>query len=237
MTTTDPDFYRRTLDYLPSPAMVVAASGELLYANHALYALGGWTELGPGQNVIDIVHPDDLEMASSDFAAAVESPTARILGRRRAWAPVLLRLVAQDGRTLHVQVLGAGGVFDPTVKGIIYTVTPAEERMLIGRLLDGLSRGASMHHLLSLVATILAAPPLDLEAAILQSTCSDTWVVAASTSAGWINCPNGPANHSSETAIRKSGTLLSSHHSPPTHCASWSLHPQSMCQQAGRSTA
>lgn len=180
----DPEFYRRVLHYMPTPLLVVDTKGKLMYMNQALLSLGGW-DVGPDadRNVLNFVHPDDADLLAGAFSDIVNSPGARVFGTGRSWAEIYFRIATADGDYVPIEVVGSGGVFDPTVGGVIYEVRSARNQDLLGRVLHGLSRGASIHQLLSLVAEMIASPPLDLEAAILQSTTSGDFVAVASTSA------------------------------------------------------
>ena len=179
---SDPEFYRRALHYMPSPLLVVDATGEIIFANQALLALGDWDITTTSRQVLDHVHPEDREALAEAFVDIVASPGARVLGTGRSWAEIYFRILRSDGTSVPVELIGAGGLMDEAVGGIIYEVRPARARSLLGRVLEGLSQGASMHQLLSIIATMIASPPLDLDAAILRSTNSGEWIVAASTS-------------------------------------------------------
>lgn len=188
---TNPDFYRSVLYYMPTPIVVVNDQGEIVYGNRALLALGGW-ELTPDVvlDIMSYIHPEDRDGLVQAFAEIVESPGARVLGGR-PWAEIFFRIVNSEGATIPIELVGSGGLLDPAVEGIIYEVRPAHTRDLLGRVLDGLSRGASMLQLLSLVSEIIASPPLDLDAAILQSTTDGDLVLAASTSLTLSNLLSG----------------------------------------------
>jgi len=178
----DPEFYRRVLHYLPTPVAVVDDQGKIIYFNQSLLALGGW-EVEPDSDLgfLSFVHPDDQDELANAFSEIVQSPGARILGSRH-WAEISFRLIAADGTTLPVEIVGIGGLLDTAVGGIIYEVRTAQRSDLLRRVLDGLSSGATMLQLLSLVGEMIAAPPLDLEAVILQSSPHGGLVLAASTS-------------------------------------------------------
>lgn len=180
---TDAEFYRRILHFLPTPVAVVNDQGEIVYFNRALLTLGG-LEVGPDEatNFISFVHPDDRDSLVAAFGEVVQNPSARILGGRH-WAEIFFRLVAADGTVVPVEIVGTGGLYDDVVGGIVYEVRPAARIDLLRRVLEGLSRGASMLHLLSLIGEMIASPPLDLDAVILQSSPGGGLVLAASTSA------------------------------------------------------
>lgn len=179
----EPDFYRQVLHYMPTPVVVVDNNGKFIYMNQALLALGGW-EVDPASDLdfLTYVHPQDRDALALAFLEIVESPGARILGSGRSWAEIYFRIITADGSSIPIELVGNGGLMDTSVGGIIYEVRPARTQDLLGRVLQGLSRGASMHHLLSLVGEMIAGPPLDMEAAIFQSTPDGGLVLASSTS-------------------------------------------------------
>lgn len=176
-----PEFYRRVLEYAPTPTMVVDSTGQVLYGNSALRELGGWDIEDLDTNLAHHVHPADLDWVLEAFATIVADPTARVLGASHRWAAIYTRIITKDGTALPVEVSGIGGTMDPMVNGLIYEVRLVESLDLTGRVLEGLSQGAPMLHLLSLVTEFVASPPLNLDAAILQ-TDGDQFVVIASTS-------------------------------------------------------
>jgi len=180
---TDPEFYQRVLRYLPTPVIVVEESGEIIYANDALFALGGWEpEQDTNRNIINYIHPDDRDTLALAFIALVEDPSSRILGSG-PWAEISFRILCADGSSLPIQLVGTGGLLDSAVGGIIYEIRPGRERNLLGRVLEGLSSGAPMHQLLSLACEMVIGPPLELDCAILQSDPKHDLLLAASTNA------------------------------------------------------
>lgn len=177
---TEPEFYRRVLEYAPTPLLVVDRHANIVYANRAMLNLGSW-DLVSGRSALDYVHPEDRAQVADAFTKVTENPAARILGRR-TWSEIHVRVLAADGRTVHVEINGTGAMLDDAVGGMIYSVRPATARHLLGRILDDLSNGASIHQMLSRVSEMIALPPLDLDAVILQSTPANAYSVVASTS-------------------------------------------------------
>lgn len=190
----EPEFYRRVLHFMPTPLLVANVQGEIVYCNQALLQLGGWDlEPGADRNMMNYVHPDDREWLIKAFIETAESPVARVLSGRQ-WGDISFRLLTADGTALPIDLVGNGGTLDPAVGGIIYEIRPARTRLLLGRVLAGLSQGASIHHLLSLVAEMIASPPLDLQAVILQSARGGGFVTVASTSAALAEIVAGRAD-------------------------------------------
>ncbi len=175
-----PAFYRRVLDELPSAAIVVDGDGHVIYGNAAMLALGGWSEEAFGSNIIEFLHPDDAEWVADAFvtlaADRVESSA------RTRWAAVQFRMVANDGTEIPIEVSGTGALTDPEIGGIIYTVTPAHSQELLSGVLTGIASGAPTSEMLANVVEIIAAPPLDLDAAILRPTSAGDYEVMVSTS-------------------------------------------------------
>jgi len=168
---------------MPTPLVVVDDSARIVYANQAMYELGGWSALpASDKTILHFVHPADADELTQAFSDIVASPQARVLGSGSPWAEIFLRITGADGTSIPIELTGRGGVLDEAVGGVIYEVRPARSQQLLGRVLEGLSQGASLHYLLTLVVQMMATPPLDLDAAILQSTSDGQFIVAASTS-------------------------------------------------------
>lgn len=177
---SDPEFYRRVLHHAPTPLLVVDRQAQLIYANQAMIQLGNWDYV-PGKSALDFIHPDDRASAAAQFVAVVESPSARVLGGR-LWPEIHVRLVAADGTVIPVEIVGTGGTLEDAVNGMVYSVRPARSQHLMGRILERLSHGAPMHQMLALAGEMIALPPLDLDAVVMQSDPLDHYTVAASTS-------------------------------------------------------
>lgn len=199
---------------MPTPLLVVNDQGTVIYLNQALLALGGW-EINEESdlNLLNYVHPEDRESLAEAFLEIVASPGARVLGSGRPWAEIYVRMITADGETVPVEVVGAGGLLDPGVGGIIYEVRAARNRDLLGHVLDGLSHGASMHQMLSLVAEMIASPPLDMQAVILQST-DDQFIVVSSTSPELSDIVRGPIDELPWAAAESAPAFVELHELP-----------------------
>lgn len=163
-----PAFHRRVLDELPGAVIVVDGDGHVNYGNAAMLALGGWSEEEFGSNIIEYLHPADVGWVADAFVTLAADRTVSPSGGR--WAAVQLRLLAADGTAIPVEVSGSGALTDPEIGGIIYTVTPAHSHQLLSGVLNGIASGSPVNEMLAGVVEMIAAPPLDLDAAILRPT-------------------------------------------------------------------
>ncbi|MEJ7800073.1 MAG: sensor domain-containing diguanylate cyclase [Ilumatobacter sp.] len=165
-----PAFYRRVLDEMPSALFVVDDAGRVMYANAAMLALVDWSPDFVGRDIIDSVHPDDAGWVMDAFFALAAQPAQQPDRDRDRWAPVNLRIIASDASDFPAEVTGAGAVHDPDIGGMIYSVRPAHAQDLLDEILNGIATGIPVDNLLAGALDMIAAPPLDLDAAILRPT-------------------------------------------------------------------
>lgn len=177
-------FAQRVLDHTAGAVLVVDALGNVAYANRALLALTWWDhDEVVGRSIIDHIHPDDRAWVAEAFAQLVDSPEAAQLADRPPWASIRLRLLRSDGAPIPVEVTGHGGVEDAAVRGVVYDIRPAYQHDVLGQVLRGIAAGDPVARLLELVIEMLVAPPLAIDAVVLQPDESGRLRVAASTSA------------------------------------------------------
>lgn len=177
----DGEFARRVLDQMPTALLVVGQLGEVLYANAALVELVGHDPSNDtGISIFDYVHPDDATWLAEAYFDLVDEDEAEADAAVRP--SIHIRIITADGETVPLEVTGARSITDEVIGGVIYDVRPARYHDVLGHVLAGLSAGHDVAHLLGLVAQLIALPPFDLEAAVLERTGDDTWRVVSSTS-------------------------------------------------------
>lgn len=166
----DPTFSRLVLTHAPTPILVIAADGTIVFANRAASEFGGRTvdEL-VGTNLVDLVHPDDREWVVETYAEIVGARDAAYLDEPSVWAPVHLHFADPDGNAVPIRVTGHGGIEDPHVAGVICDLHEAHGDEILGRVLRGITSGVPIPELLAMVMEMVVAPPLGLEAAVLAS--------------------------------------------------------------------
>ncbi len=178
----NPEFYRRVLHEWPSPVLVVGATGEIIYGNRSIAQMGGWDlATAVGTNIIDYIHPDDVEGLAAAFFELAGSSDSVTFGQA-PWASINTRLIATNGQEIPVVVTGAGGLDDPEVMGIIYDIRPAHEQDILRRGLTGLAQGEPIDVILRLITDMIALPPLGLDAAVIEPRGDGTYRVIGSTS-------------------------------------------------------
>jgi len=177
------EFYRRVLHEWPSPVLVVDRTGQILYANRALANLGGWElDENVGKNVLDYLHAEDTASLTQTFFELAESNTTGPF-TGEAWGSINTRIVAKNGQVIPVVVTGSPGLGDPEVAGIVYDVRPAHEQDILRRGLTGLAQGEPVEDIFKLITDMVALPPLELDAAILEPRGDGTYRVIGATSA------------------------------------------------------
>ncbi|MDJ0767187.1 MAG: diguanylate cyclase [Ilumatobacter sp.] len=165
----DPEFYRRVLDHVPTPLLVVNSSGEIIYGNRSMAELEGRsTEESVGSSILGYIHPDDMEWVVEAFVQLVDEPRPRLTHDVQPWASVHVRMIGRDGTEIPLEVTATGAVSDPVIGGVIYDVRPARNQAVLTSVLTGLASGDSDRELLGHVVDLIANPPLDLDAVILE---------------------------------------------------------------------
>lgn len=176
----DAEFYRRVLWFAPTPLCVTDTLGSVVFMNEAMEELTGYSAAQVvGQNMMSYLHPDDAGWVVENFMALAEAPDSGQFDSRNPWASVVFRIVGQDGSAIPVEVTGSSGLEDPAVGGVIYELRPANGQDLVARVLNGIASGDPIADLLATVLQLVATPPLQMDAAVLESRGGDFQVVAS----------------------------------------------------------
>jgi diguanylate cyclase (GGDEF)-like protein/PAS domain S-box-containing protein len=103
---------------------VVDATGQVLYASPSNERVLGYPDgwRSPG-GVLDLVHPDDLGAALTEFDALVRGT--------RAPEPFRMRVRTQDGSWKHMETLGTNLIDEPSVGGIVLTSRDVTDSQLM----------------------------------------------------------------------------------------------------------
>ena len=103
----------------PDATVVVAADGAVLWANRAAERLFGVSRQAVlGTNALDLIHPDDVEMAGLSLGTLQAKETGTLLE---------LRVRTPDGWRL-TEVVGSNHLADPDVAGLVICVRDLTER-------------------------------------------------------------------------------------------------------------
>lgn len=165
----NPDFYRRVLDHLPTPVIVVSAEGNITYGNKAAVELTGWSiDEAVGESLYQYLHPDDAPWVLEAFGNLIDSAEADAQLGASQWSSLRLRLLAKDGTVLPIEATGGAGLTDPAVGGFMYSIRPARIEELLDDVFAGVAAGDSIESLMELVVNIVTLPPLGLEAAVFE---------------------------------------------------------------------
>jgi diguanylate cyclase (GGDEF)-like protein/PAS domain S-box-containing protein len=119
---------------------------NLVYANEAASAIAGRNLANSlGRNVIELIHPDDVN------TAAVSLP---FVADGRASLPTVVRSMRDDGGTTPIEVTVQAVTFDRTDLRYVLTVREAEGRLALDDIVTATSRGdlpEAMHALVRLL--------------------------------------------------------------------------------------
>ena len=111
MRDLNPNAAAATLESLPDLVLMVDAQGQMLHANEACEAVLGWSRDDlRGTSCLDLVHPDDLEMAVVSLTSMLSQPMG---------TPLELRVATADGGWRQLELLAANRLDDPTIGAIV----------------------------------------------------------------------------------------------------------------------
>ena len=186
----NPDFYRRVLDHLPTPVIVLNQMGRIVYGNAALVELTGWSvDEALGESLFGYLHPDDSLWVLEAFATLIESEAADTDLDTRGWSALRLRVLAKDGRVIPIEATGGGGLTDPAIGGFMYSVRPALAEDLIDDVFASVAGGESIESLMRRVTKYVTLPPLGLEAAVFEQLADGSSRLLVSTDPGFEGLP------------------------------------------------
>jgi diguanylate cyclase (GGDEF)-like protein/PAS domain S-box-containing protein len=109
---------------------VLEADGRIVYANPAAERAG--LDLAGGVNLLDLVHPDDLERAKAAFSALASGPRAHELS--------VYRLRTKSGQWRVFEAVVTDCVSDPDIGGIVVNARDVTERANLTRVLATLGQ-------------------------------------------------------------------------------------------------
>lgn len=113
--------YRRLVERSPEP-MAVYKETSIVYANPAALRLIGATSIDQLRQtqVIDLVHPDDKELANTAFEPVDKGGEMH---------PIEIRLLSLDAQVIHAEVIGIPIIYDgePGVQLVIRDITDTKQ--------------------------------------------------------------------------------------------------------------
>jgi diguanylate cyclase (GGDEF)-like protein/PAS domain S-box-containing protein len=110
----------RVLANLPDALFVVDRTGTLVDAWGAAERILGWSiDEWLGRSVLEVVHPDDLDMV----LVSLES-----VGGKDVGSPIDIRLKTADGSWRYMEVIGSSCLDDPAIEGIVVVARDLTER-------------------------------------------------------------------------------------------------------------
>jgi diguanylate cyclase (GGDEF)-like protein/PAS domain S-box-containing protein len=116
--------FRSLVQHSSDVITVVDASGITRYMSPAVQQVLGWTlESALGKRLIDLVHPDDIDAATTLLEAAASSSGAS--------AHAILRVRHASGDWRHIETIGTGLLHDPSIRGIVLNTRDVSERTIL----------------------------------------------------------------------------------------------------------
>ena len=121
---------RSMVDRTTDIVLLLDADGLFSFANRRLTVLSGHdSDRIIGSSWTEIVHPDDVGVASAWFDQL-------ILGGDGATSRVQVRLLGPSGRAVHVELHGTNQIADPLIDGVIVSARDVEELVAMQRMLE-----------------------------------------------------------------------------------------------------
>src|SRR6266545_1829796 len=135
--------------------VVLDAAGGVTYASPAFWRmLGHRDQAQVGQNLFDLVHPDDLRALRARFGEHLAGA-----GQTASYE---FRCLAGDGTWRHLEALASNLLEDPAVRGVVFNTRDVSERkhaegLLAGQaaVLDLIARDAPLMETLSALARLV----------------------------------------------------------------------------------
>jgi diguanylate cyclase (GGDEF)-like protein/PAS domain S-box-containing protein len=116
--------FRSLVQHSSDVITVVDAAGVIRYMSPAVSQVLGWTiESALGKRLGDLVHPDDVDAATTLLQTAGAKPAAT--------ANAILRVRHASGDWRHIETIGTGLLDDPTIRGIVLNTRDVSERTLL----------------------------------------------------------------------------------------------------------
>jgi diguanylate cyclase (GGDEF)-like protein/PAS domain S-box-containing protein len=116
--------FRSLVQHSSDVITVVDASGTTRYLSPAVHQVLGWTiESALGKRLVDLIHPDDVEAATTLLENAASSSGAT--------AHAILRVRHASGDWRHIETIGTGLLDDPSVRGIVLNTRDVSERTIL----------------------------------------------------------------------------------------------------------
>ncbi len=112
------------LDHTADAVTLVAGDGVLLYANEATRRLLGHDlEHMVGQNVFELVHPDDMAGVLDAYVTTIASSGVKL--------PLSLRLRHADGTYIPIEIVTNNMLHEPSVGGLVITIRDRREATIV----------------------------------------------------------------------------------------------------------
>lgn len=105
---------------LPDSVVLLDQLGNVVHANATAERVLGWSaEDSVGRSVLDLVHPDDRQMAALSLTS---------IGSKEIGTPIEVRVATSEGGWRHLEVIGANLLDDPDVEAIVLVARDLTER-------------------------------------------------------------------------------------------------------------
>lgn len=156
----DPAVLAGLLDNSPYVAALVAADGQIKWANDAVSRIFGYDrDEIIGTNMLDYLDPEWDSTAFESIAAALGAEGLRL--------PTIFRAFTKDGTRTIVEVWANSQLHDPVLEGMVVYVRRWDERILLDRALETLANGEPVEATMRLLLEAMACETLEADGSVL----------------------------------------------------------------------
>lgn len=152
---------------------------RILWGSETLAGIFGWTD-HVGRNVVELVHPDDLELvlAGIDYHSDHAEDYQRY---DETWRPdvTTLRVQHADGGWVRCEVSVFNHLGDPAIGALLATGRLADDRSDLALAIDLLGSGAALDEVLPVVARLVDRTVDGVRCQVVWWDDRSDWVIAA----------------------------------------------------------
>ncbi len=112
--------YRKLVQNSSDITSIVSTEGIITYVSPSFFRLFGYTESPVGNNIFELVHPEDRQMAVLEFQKGIENGGIS--------DPIEFRFRMSDGDWKYFEIIGNNLLDEPSIKGIILNAREISER-------------------------------------------------------------------------------------------------------------
>lgn len=186
-------------------SLLLDAEFRVIWGSETLSRIFGWTDV-IGRNVVDLVHPEDLELvlAGIDYHSEHAEDYQRYEG---TWRPdvTTMRVAHADGGWVRCEVSVFNQLGDPAIGALLASGRLADDRSDMALAIDLLGSGAVLGEVLPVVARLVDRTIDGVRAQVVWWDETSDWVISAPDA---MELPSPPA--SMVATVLREGQMVTS---------------------------